>query len=137
MTNFICLYIYKDMADVIPSNHGGDGSDEPPSHPPSTVLVDCESALPPKRRQHYKSLIIFQLYNKLHGVISIQFDLEGKIFYAVREYSEYYVRHIGSLIRQLIPSCYQYWKMVPNELRVPLLSQVKVKNLNLTQFSLK
>ena len=38
----------------MPSHHGGDGGDEPPRNPPSTVLADCESALPPKRRQHYK-----------------------------------------------------------------------------------
>ena len=115
------------MADVMPSHHGGDGADEPPRHPSSTILVDCESASPPKRRQYYKSLTVFQLYNKLQGPIPIQFDLEGETFYAVGEYSEHYVWHIGSLIRQLIPPCYRSWKAVPEELRVLLLSQVEVK----------
>ena len=95
------------MADVMPSHHGEDGGDEPPRHPPSIVPANCESAPLPKRRQHYKSLMVFQLYNKLQGPIPIQFDLEGETFYAVGEYSKHYVQYIGSLIRQLIPSCYQ------------------------------
>ena len=65
------------MANVMPRNHEGDRSHEPPRHPP-TIPADCESAPPPKRRQHSKSLIVFQLYNKLGGPIPIQFDLEGK-----------------------------------------------------------
>ena len=119
----------------MPSHHGGDGGHEPPRHPPNTGLADCESAPPPKRRQHCKSLTVFQLYSKLQGPIPIQFDLEEETFYAVGEYSKHYVWHIGSMIQQLTPPCYRSWKAVPEELRVPLLSQVKVKNLNLTQFS--
>ena len=88
------------MTDVMSSYHGGDGGDEPPRHPPPTVPADCESALPPKRKQHYKSLTVFQLYNKLQGPISIEFDLEGEIFYAVGQYFDHVVQHIGSLIRQ-------------------------------------
>ena len=65
------------MADVMPSPHGGYEGDEPPRHPPSTVVADCEYAPPLKRRQHYKSLTVFQLYNKLRGLIPFQFDLEG------------------------------------------------------------
>ena len=91
------------MANVMPSHHGGDGVDEPPRHPPSTDPADYEFAPPPKRRQHYKSLTVFQLYNKLQSLFPIRFNLEGKTFYAVGEYSEHYVQHIGSLIRQLIP----------------------------------
>ena len=53
------------MTEVMPSHHGGDGGDEPPRHLPSTVPADCQSTPPPKRRQHYKSLTIFQLYEKL------------------------------------------------------------------------
>ena len=53
------------MAEVMPSHHKGDRGDEPPRHPPSTVPTDCQFAPPPKRRQHYKSLTVFQLYNKL------------------------------------------------------------------------
>ena len=75
------------MADVMPSHHGSDGGDELPRHPSSTVLANCQFALPPKRRQHYKSLTVFQLYNKLQGPIPVQFDLEGETFYAVGEYS--------------------------------------------------
>ena len=90
----------------MPSHHGGDWGDELPKHPPNTVPIDCESIPPPKRRQHYKSLTVFQRYNKLQGHIPIQFDLEGETFYAVGEYSEHYIRHIGSLIRQHIPLCY-------------------------------
>ena len=86
------------MADVIPSHHGGDGGDELPRHPHSIVLTDCESAPPPKRRQYYKSFMVYQLYNKLGRLIPIQFNLDGETFYAVGEYSEHYVRHIGSLI---------------------------------------
>ena len=96
----------------MPSHHGRDRGDEPPRHPPSTVLTDWESALPPKMRQHYKSLTIFQLYNKLQGPIPVQFDLEGETFYAVGEYSDHYVRYIGSLIRQLIPPYFWSWKVV-------------------------
>ena len=59
------------MTDVMPSHHGGDRGDEPPRYPPKTVLADCESAPPPKMRQDYKSLTIFQLYNKLQGLIPI------------------------------------------------------------------
>ena len=120
------------MANIMPSHHGGVGGDEPPKHPPNIVPADCQFTLPPKRRQHYKSLTIFQSYNKLQGPIPVQFDLEGETFYVVGEYSEYYIRHIGSLIRQLIPQCYLSWKVVPEE-----LTQVEVKKLNLTQFSLK
>ena len=47
------------MVDVMPRHHKGDGGDEPPTHSLSTVSVDCESTLPPKRRQHYKSLMVF------------------------------------------------------------------------------
>ena len=65
MTNFISIYIDIDMTDVMPSQHGGDEGDEPPRHPPSIVPADCQSASPPKRRQHYKSLMVFQLYKKL------------------------------------------------------------------------
>ena len=101
----------------MPSHHGGDGGDEPPSHPPSTVPAYSESAPSSKRSQHYKSLTIFQLHNKLQGPILIQFNLEGETFYTVGEYSKHYVRHIGEysehyvwhiglLIRQLIPPCY-------------------------------
>ena len=70
------------MADVLPRHHGGDRGDEPPRHPPS-VLGDYESAPPPKRRQHSKSLTVYQLFNKLGGPIPIHFDLEGDIFYVV------------------------------------------------------
>ena len=59
------------MADVMPSHHGGDKGDEPPRHPPCIVPGDCKSAPPPKRRQHYKSLTMFQLYDKLRGPIPI------------------------------------------------------------------
>ena len=73
---------------------GGNG---PLRHPP-TVLGDCESASPLKRRKHSKSLMVFQLYTKLGGPIPIQFDLKGETFYTIGQYSEHYVRHIGSLI---------------------------------------
>ena len=53
------------MVDVMPSHHGGDGGDEPPRHPLSTVPADCQSTPPPMRMQHYKSLMVFQLYKKL------------------------------------------------------------------------
>ena len=86
------MYIYIYMIDVLP------GGDESPRHPP-TVAADCEFALPPKMRQHYKSLTVYQLVNKLGGYILIQFDMEGNIFYVVGQYSKHYVRHIGSLIR--------------------------------------
>ena len=69
------------MADVLPRHHGGDGGDEPPRHP-LIVLSDCQF-LPPKRRQHSKSLTALQLYTKLGGPIPIQFDLEGETFYVV------------------------------------------------------
>ena len=90
----------------MPSHHGGDGSNEPPRYPPSIIPTGCESAPPSKMRQHYKSLTVYQFYNKLRHPIPIQFDLDGETFYIVGEYSEHYVRHIGSLIRQLILSCY-------------------------------
>ena len=87
------------MTDVyMPTYHGGDEGDELSRHPPS-VPVDCESARPLKRRQHSKSLIVFHLYNKLGGLIPIQFDLEGETFYVIGQYSKHYVRHISSLIR--------------------------------------
>ena len=53
------------MADVMPSYHGGDGSDESLRHPLNIVPVDCQSAPSPKRRQHYKCLMVFQPYEKL------------------------------------------------------------------------
>ena len=114
------------MVDVLSRHHGGDEGDEPPRHLP-TVLGDCESTPPPKRRQHSKSLTIYQLVNKLGTCIPIQFDLEGDTFYVVGLYSEHYVRHIGNLIRQQIPPCYWSWKTVSDELRALLLSQVEVK----------
>ena len=70
------------MIDIMLRHHGGDKGDELPRHPP-TVSAECESALPPKRRQHYKSLTVFRLYNKLQGSIPIQFNLEGETFYVV------------------------------------------------------
>ena len=60
-------------------HHGGDGGDKPPRHP-LTIPDDYESASPPKRRQHYKSLTIYELFNKLGAPIPIQFDLEGLTF---------------------------------------------------------
>ena len=78
------------MADVMSRYHGGDEGDEPPRHPP-TVLSDCEFALPPKRRQHSKSLTVHQLFNKLRDLIPILFDLEGFTFYIVGQYYEHYV----------------------------------------------
>ena len=107
-------------------HHGGDGGDELLRHP-LTIQGDCESAPPPKRRQHSKSLTAFQLFNKLGDCIPIQFDLEGLIFYVVSQYSEHYVWRICSLIRQQILPCYRCWKNVIEELRVSLLSQVEVK----------
>ena len=117
------------MANVMPSYHGGDEGDEPPRHPPSIVLADCESTPPPKRkaprhppsivladcestlhpkrRQHYKLLTVYHLYNKLGCPIPIQLDLDGETCYAVGEFFEHYIRLIGSLIRQLIPPCYR------------------------------
>ena len=59
------------MADVMPSHHGRNGGNKPPRHPPSTFPVDCEFASPPKRKQHYKSLTVFQLYDRLRGFIPI------------------------------------------------------------------
>ena len=70
------------MANVLSRHHGRDEGDELPRHPP-IVPGDCESASPPKRRQHYKSLSVYQLVNKLGGCILIQFDLEGNTFYVV------------------------------------------------------
>ena len=93
------------MSDVLPRHHGGDGGDESPRNPP-IVPDDCESAPPPKRRQHSKSLTVYQLINKLGGCIPIQFDLERDTFYAIFQYSEHNIRHIGSLIRQQIPPYY-------------------------------
>ena len=90
--------MYVDTAEVMPRHHGVDGGDEPPRHPP-TILGDCESAPPPKRRQRTKSLTFFRLYNKLGGPIPIQFDLEGETFYVVGQYFKHCVWHIGSLIR--------------------------------------
>ena len=58
------------MTDVLPRHHGGDENDEPPRHP-STVPGNCEFAPPPKRRQHSKSLTVYQLFNKLGGFIPI------------------------------------------------------------------
>ena len=103
------------MADVLSRHHRGDEGDKPPRHPP-TVPGDCESAPPPKRSQYSKSLIVYQLANKLGGYIPIQFDLEGNTFYVVGLYSEHYVRHIGSLIRQQISPCNRSWKNVIEEL---------------------
>ena len=85
------------MVGVMFRHHGGDVDDELPRHPP-IVPGDCESAPPPKRRQHSKSLIVYQLFNKLGGPIPIQFDLEGLTFYVVGQYSEHCVRHNGNLI---------------------------------------
>ena len=79
------------MADVMSSHHEGNEGDELPRHPPSIVPADYESAPPPKRRQHYKSLKVYQLYNKLGRPFPNQFDLDGETFYAVGEYSEHYV----------------------------------------------
>ena len=86
------------MADVMSSHHGGDGDEELPRPPSSTVPADYQSAPPLKMRQHYKSLTVFQLYDKLRSPIPVQFDLEGNTFYAVGEHFEHYVRHIGSPI---------------------------------------
>ena len=58
------------MSDVISRHYGGNGGHVPPRQPP-TVPGDCESASPPKRRQHSKSLIVYQLFNKLGGLIPI------------------------------------------------------------------
>ena len=93
------------MADVMPRHHRGDGGDEPYRYPP-TIPIGCEFAPPPKRRQHLKSLMVFQLYNKLGGPIPIQFDLERGNILCCWPYFEHYVRHIGSFIRQHIPPCY-------------------------------
>ena len=46
------------MADVMSRHHRGDWGDEQPRHPP-TLPGDYESALPHKRRQHSKSLIVY------------------------------------------------------------------------------
>ena len=70
------------MADVMSRHHGGDGGDESPRHPP-TVRGECASTSPSKRRQHSKSLIVYQLFNKPRGRIPIQFDLEDLTFYIV------------------------------------------------------
>ena len=45
------------MTDVMFRHHRGDGVDEPPRHP-LTVSSDCESASPPKKRQHFKPLTV-------------------------------------------------------------------------------
>ena len=103
------------MTDVLPRHHGGDKSDKPPRHSP-IVPSDYESAPSHKRRQHSKSLTIYQLFNKLGCPIPIQFDLEGEIFYVVCQYFEHCVWYIGSLIRQQIPPCYWSWKSVLEEL---------------------
>ena len=81
------------MTDVMSRNHGGDGGDEPPRHPP-TVPSYCESTPPPKRRQHSKSLVVYLLFNKLGGHILIQFDLEGFHF---------------MLLANILRLCSTYW----------------------------
>ena len=51
------------MADVVSMHHGGDVRDELPRHPP-TILGDCDQfATSIKRRQHSKSLTVYQLVN--------------------------------------------------------------------------
>ena len=55
---YIYMYVYIDIVDVMSRHHGEDGGDEPPKHPP-TIPGDCESALPPKRRQYSKSLTVY------------------------------------------------------------------------------
>ena len=58
------------MIDVMFRLDRGDMGDEPPKYPP-TVPDDCESVPSPKRRQHSKSLTIYQLFNKLGDPIPI------------------------------------------------------------------
>ena len=63
-------YLYIDMANVMSMHHIGDVGDEPPKHSP-IVPGDCESAMPLKKRYHSKSLIVYQLFNKLGHLIPI------------------------------------------------------------------
>ena len=70
---------YIGMADVMPTHYRENEGDEPPKHPP-TLPTDCESAPPPKRRQHSKSLIVFQLYNKLKAISSSSLIWKEKYF---------------------------------------------------------
>ena len=75
------------MADALSKHHGGDGGKVSPKRP-TIVYGDCESTTPPKKSQHSKSLIVYQLFNKIGKVIPIQFDFEGQTFY---------VRHIDNI----------------------------------------
>ena len=118
------------MADVMPTHHGGDGGDELPRHP-LIVLSDYQFP-PPKRSQHSKSLTTFQLYTKLGGPIPIQFDLEGKTFYVVGQYSEHYVRHIGSLIQTTDSTMLLVLEVCTRRITSssPLTSRGKINKLN-------
>ena len=80
------------MADIMPSHHGEDESDELLRHQPSIVPTNCESVPPLKRRQHYKPLTVYQLYNKLRCLIPIQYG-QGNILCSWRVFRALYLAY--------------------------------------------
>ena len=118
-------HMYIDMADVMSTYHGGDGDDELPKHPPlylATMSLHCLI-------KGGKILSLWQYISFLANleVLSPSNSISRAKYYVVGQYSDHYIWHIRTLIRQYIPLCYRTWKSVLEELRVSLFPQGEVK----------
>ena len=90
------------MVDVASSYQGSVGCGDPP--PALTRLPSYyQSAPPPRKRKHSKSLNLFKIANDTRRPMRIDFNIEGSKYFTIGDNTEYFAFHIRNLIRKLIP----------------------------------
>ncbi|XP_062085817.1 uncharacterized protein LOC133791925 [Humulus lupulus] len=104
------------MSSAVMRHHGGDGGADPPRDP-THIEADCERVPAIKRRGINKGISTREARAALGRPLPLEWDVRGKTYKEIGEYSHHLSREIGLLIRQYVDPDYDRWDKVPKEVR--------------------
>ncbi|XP_062104362.1 uncharacterized protein LOC133815551 [Humulus lupulus] len=116
------------MSSAVMQHHGGDGGANPPPNP-TQIQADCEREIivttKTKRRGINKGFSTREARVALGRPLTLEWDVRGKTYKEIGDYSQHFSREIGILIRQYADPDYDRWDKVPSEVRDRILPRLE------------
>ncbi|XP_062081587.1 uncharacterized protein LOC133788215 [Humulus lupulus] len=113
------------MSSAVMQHHGGDGGANPPPDP-TQIQADCERVTTKtKRRGINKGFSTREARVALGRPLPLEWDVRGKTYKEIGNYSQHFSREIGILIRQYADPDYDRWDKVPSEVRDRILPRLE------------